>query len=1101
MPEKAILGFTGNLSPEPKVSILLVDDNKANLLSLQAILDQPGLNLVEATSGADALKLVLSDDFAVVLLDVIMPGMDGFDTARRLRESKRSRHTPIIFLTASDIDGTQLEEGYALGAVDFLVKPFRTIALRAKVRGFVELFLDKQLARREAEQLRLLVQGTEDYAIFMLDPDGCIASWNTGAERLKGYRAEEIIGQHFSRFYPPIDIKRGWPEHELEMARKEGRFEDEGWRIRKDGSQFWANVIITALRDERGNLSGFSKVTRDLTERKKAEDNSRRLVEETTARRVAEENARLIQEQREKLHVTLSSIGDAVISTDANGRVNFLNPIAQQLVGCELHEAANRPLTEVFHVVNEGTRLPVENPALQALRDGRIVGLANHTVLIAKDGSEHPIDDSAAPIRDAEGRVIGSILVFRDISERKRAQEELRQSEARFRQLADAMPQIVWAAQPDGNTDYINRRWHEFTGLPGEMVNKGWERIIHPDDAQVARERWAASLRSGAPFEMEIRLLDRRNQEYRWHLNRTVAVLSETGEVARWFGTSTDIHVQKRAAESSRFLAEASAALASVVDYQSTLQKVVKLAVPYFADWSAVDVVEDGELKRLAVAHQDAAKIELIHKIVQEYPPDPQSPGGALAVLRSGEPKLVSEISDDLLERGAKDERHSRLIRSLGLKSYICVPLVVSGSSLGVLTFATAESGRRYTDADLSLALDLTHRAAIAIENTRLYQALKETDRRKDEFLATLAHELRNPLAPIRNSLQILKMTRVDAAVLQQTREMIERQVHHLVRLVDDLLDVSRVMRGKIELRREMVELASVVARAVETAKPLIEAQNHVFNISFPDESLLLDADPVRLAQVVGNLLTNSAKYTESNGRIELSVRREDNRAIMTIRDNGIGIAPDMLPHVFELFVQADHASTKAQGGLGIGLTLVKSLVELHGGTVQASSAGLGQGAEFSVRLPLIERTQNEQPHSTEVETRKVITPSGHRLLVVDDNQDAAVSLSMLLQLQGHEVRAANDGVTALKIAEEFRPDIIFLDIGMPAMDGYEVARRVRKMPGLEKAVLAALTGWGQPEDRRRTSEAGFDHHLVKPPEPMTIEKIIASLPKRNSRS
>ena len=375
------------------------------------------------------------------------------------------------------------------------------------------------------------------------------------------------------------------------------------------------------------------------------------------------------------------------------------------------------------------------------------------------DGQYHWFKTRGVPIRDGQGRIVKWFGTCTDIEDQKQAQEALARSEERFRQLADAMPQIVWTARPDGNIDYQNRRWREFTGLPETLGNEGWVQILHPDDAQPAQERWGASVRSGAPFEMEIRLLDRRRQSYRWHLIRTVAVHDESGGVARWFGTGTDIHEQKRAEESSRYLAEASAALAGVVDYESTLQKVVNLAVPYFADWSAVDVAnEDGSTCRLAVAHRDADKIRLAHELMEEYPPDPNSPSGVFAVLRTGKPEIISDITDDLLVKGAKDERHLSLIRSLGLKSYICVPLIVSGNPLGVLTFATAESGRRYTDADLALAKDLAHRAAVAVENTRLYQALREADRRKDEFLATLAHELRNPLAPIRNSLQILKM-------------------------------------------------------------------------------------------------------------------------------------------------------------------------------------------------------------------------------------------------------------------------------------------------------------------------------------------------------
>lgn len=778
---------TWNLPSDLKVNILLVDDNPANLLSLRALLDDLGQNLVEARSGEEAIQR-LEEEFAVVLLDVRMPTSDGFHVAKAIRANKRFPHTPIIFFTAGDIERSEIEEGYALGAVDFVTKPVPAIVLQAKVRNFVQLFQDKRLARQEAEQLRLLVHGTTEYAIFLLDPQGHIASWNPGAERIKQYRADEIIGQHFSRFYPQEAIDRGWPEHELKVAAAEGRFEDEGWRVRKDGSQFWANVVITALHNDAGKLWGFSKITRDMTERKKAEDNARRLVEETTARRVAEENARLVQEQRERLRVTLESIGDAVISTDAEGRVDFLNPVARNLVGWTAEEAETRALPDIFHIVNEGTRQPVENPALRALQRGETVGLANHTILIARDGKERFIDDSAAPIRDADGRVVGSVLVFRDISERRRAQVALRESEGRFRQLADAMPQIVWTAAPDGSIDYMNRRWYDFTGLPESAVNQGWQQIVHPDDAPFTAARWAVSLQSGEPFEMEARLLDLRAQQYRWHLIRCVTVRDEVGNVARWFGTSTDIHLQKQAGEASRFLADASAALASVVDYESTLQKVAKLAIPYFADWSAVDVVDgDGRLRRLAVAHQDSAKVAVVNELMRDYPPDPQAPTGVAAVIHTGKPEFIHEITDELLARGAKDERHLRLIQSLGLKSYIRVPLVVSGSVLGVLTFATAESGRRYTDADLSLALDLSRCAAVAVENTRLYQALRESDRRKDEFLATLAHELRNPLAPIRNSLQILKMPRVDAGTARQTTDIMERQVHHLVRLVDDL--------------------------------------------------------------------------------------------------------------------------------------------------------------------------------------------------------------------------------------------------------------------------------------------------------------------------
>jgi len=355
---------------------------------------------------------------------------------------------------------------------------------------------------------------------------------------------------------------------------------------------------------------------------------------------------------------------------------------------------------------------------------------------------------------------------------------------------------------------------------------------------------------------------------------------------------------------------------------------------------------------------------------------------------------------------------------------------------------------------------------------------------------------LRNPLAPIRTSLQLLKMPRLDAGTLERTRAVMERQVNHLVRLVDDLLDVSRVTLGKIDLRKEKVELAAVVARAVETVQPLMEALGHRLELSIPNESMVLYADPVRLAQVIANLLTNAAKYTEANGHIWVSATQQASGHVeLTVRDDGIGIGADALPHVFELFVQVDHTSTKAQGGLGIGLTLAKTLVEMHGGTVEARSAGLGKGCEFIVRLSLT--AQHDEKVLGRLDDQQdflKLSTGGKRLLVVDDNKDAAESLAELLRFDGHHVRVAHDGASALAMAEIYELQAIFLDIGMPGMDGFEVARRIRQMPGLDGTVLAALTGWGQLEDRQRTKQAGFDHHLVKPVDPETLEALLKAI-------
>jgi len=542
--------------------------------------------------------------------------------------------------------------------------------------------------RQAEEHFQQLVGGVADYAIFLLDAMGHVVSWNTGAERINGYTAREIIGQHFSRFYPPEAVERGWPDEELRLAAANGRIEDEAWRLRKDGSPYWANVVITALHDERGSLRGFLKVTRDLTER-------------------------------------------------------------------------------------------------------------------------------------------------------KRAEEALRQAHA---ELEDRV-----------------------------------------------RQRTAELQRANTELQAEIAERERLEQEVR------------------------------------------------------------------------------RQLEELVLA-----------------------------------------------------------------------------------------------------------------------------DRHKNEFLAMLAHELRNPMAPLRNALHLLKMPGTDSEIAREARDVMERQVKHLVRMVDDLLDISRIVCGRIELRRESVKLQEVVERAVELAQPVIDAQGHELIVTRPAQPVWLNADCVRLAQVISNLLTNAAKYTEKAGRIWLTAGCEDGLAVVRVRDNGIGITPELLPRIFELFVQGDRSLERTQGGLGIGLTLVRRIVELHGGSVTASSAGTGQGSEFVVRLPALveEPVTGEQGEPTSP-PREAVRP--RRILVVDDSVDGAESTAMLLRLWGHTVRTLHDGLSVLATAREFRPEFILLDIGLPGMSGYDVAMQLRAQRDLGELVLVAITGYGQPEDRHRSREAGFDHHLTKPLDPRTLRALTAS--------
>jgi PAS domain S-box-containing protein len=377
-------------------------------------------------------------------------------------------------------------------------------------------------------------------------------------------------------------------------------------------------------------------------------------------------------------------------------------------------------------------------------------------------------------------------------------------------------------------------------------------------------------------------------------------------------------------------------------------------------------------------------------------------------------------------------------------------------------------------------------------ERKRTEKALQDADRKKDEFLATLAHELRNPLAPIRNAVQILKAKGPPSPELQWARGVIERQVQHMARLLEDLLDVSRVSRHKLDLRRERVDLAAVVEAAVETSRPLIEAGRHELIISLPPSPICLEADPVRLAQVFANLLNNAAKYTEEGGRIRLSAERQGRDVIVSIQDNGIGIAAEMLPRVFEIFSQEKPALVRSQDGLGIGLSLVKGLVELHGGSVEAKSAGPNRGSEFIVRLPVAAETAIQELAPPVEEDAELPAPKC-RVLIVDDNRDSADSLAMILQIMGHEVGTAYDGEQAVEAARASRPDVVLLDIGMPRLNGYDACRRIREQIWGQGMFLIALTGWGQKEDCRRTEEAGFNQHMVKPVDPAELLKLLAS--------
>lgn len=459
--------------------------------------------------------------------------------------------------------------------------------------------------------------------------------------------------------------------------------------------------------------------------------------------------------------------------------------------------------------------------------------------------------------------------------------------------------------------------------------------------------------------------------------------------------------------------------------------------------------------------------------------------GSRLAAdMRAGRTVVIHDVLADL----PADEGGSTLA-ALGTGAIVCCPRVRDGKLLAVMA-VHQNRARQWLPAEVSLVEETVERSWAHIETLKLHRALQDTDRRKDEFLATLAHELRNPLAPIRSGLELLNRTNRDSGVAAHAREIMGRQLAHLVRLVDDLLDVSRVSRGKIRLTRELVDLETVVANAVETSAPLVHSSRHALTVDLPREPLLLHADPVRLSQVFSNILINAAKYTPPSGRIEITAERGDRSVHVRIKDTGVGIPANMVGAVFEMFTQVGRTLDRAQGGLGVGLTLVRRLVEMHGGTVTAHSTGPGTGTTVAVTLPLappsVTHKENERPETGETSETRAL-----RVLVVDDHEDGAEMLSLLIAAQGHQVSTTATGEAALQALETLRPDVAFLDIGLPGVDGYEVARRIRQRREHSAMTLVALTGWGSREDKVRASDAGFDLHLTKPVDPSLVQAVL----------
>eukprot|EP00456_Euglypha_rotunda_P014701 TRINITY_DN1465_c0_g1_i1.p1 TRINITY_DN1465_c0_g1~~TRINITY_DN1465_c0_g1_i1.p1 ORF type:complete len:1265 (-),score=298.77 TRINITY_DN1465_c0_g1_i1:3677-7471(-) len=1119
-----------------------------------------------------------------------------------------------------------------------------------EIFGSILVFRDvterKQIEQAQA-RLASIVSSSDD-AIISKTLNGVIQTWNPGAERLFGYTAEEAIGQPMTLIIPP---ERHHEEQAILARLIKGERIDhfETVRVAKDGRRLDISLSISPLRGFDGNIIGASKVARDITGQKSTAIEQQRLAE--------------------TLGLALSSADLGTWDWDPETDLIVLSPRAAEIYGVSPGKVYTREWMRSR--VHPDHRDRARNAAAQA-----VASKSEYDLEYPLDG---PADDltwvtaRGRGVYDAEGRLVRMLGIVQDTTHRKQAEVALRASERRHQFLAElafrtqqltdpaeimsttarmlaehlAVDRCAYAEVADGSVYFIigdfarnssgvaghwpvgyygdecrrlmlanepyvvtdantdpriksqdleayhttkiraaicvplhkegkltavmgvhqqsQREWkpeeielvRTVVALSWEAMERGrvarnlaesrsrldyavqlsglgfwycdlpfdvlrWdERVkehfwlppdatvtielffsrLHPDDRETTRSMIEACIRDHRPYSADYRTVDPTTGAIKWIRALGGTAYAADGTPIRFDGVTADITNRKldeiRLAKALELEREQSLLLKEVADAALTLHSC---ATPE----NVVRVVAD-EAKRILRAQSVFALMSTGDGSTEEAwsisgeqgsAPGPRDVAALEQVSRdvrlTNQPRRLTRVEFANSDDWPADQQTDS--RPVMWQNWLAVPLVNrNGKNLGIIQGFDKEAGE-FTERDQSVLVQLAHIASVAIENAQLYSELRDGDRRKDEFLAVLAHELRNPLAPLRNGLQILHLTGVEAKTAAKAREMMDRQLSHMVRLIDDLLDISRISRNKMELRRSRVLLADIVSSAIETCRPMIEEAGHELTVGIPTDPVYLDADLTRLAQIFANLLANSVKYTPTGGHISLTAHEASGQLVVTIADSGIGIPKHALNSIFNMFSQVDRSIERSSGGLGIGLALVKGLVEMHGGTVEAFSPGEGRGSVFTVRLPI--RTEGVVSVIEEENDELPDTMSRRRILVVDDNQDAATSMAMMLTLMENDVRVAHDGVQAVEVAEEFQPQVILMDVGMPRLNGYEATRRIREQEWGHNIAVIALTGWGQDADKILSREAGCNGHLVKPVNLPDLEKLLNELEK-----